>query len=251
MGPSAFLKVPLFLVSFGVGSALAADATVGIPVKSDLVKSACGACHEQDDAGRMTRISYERKTPEAWELTLKRMMRTGRVQLTSRAGQGDHPLSGRRPRARARRGAGRFLSRGEAADPRESGERRGRRDLQPLSSRRMVPEPAANQGGMAAPEGDAPRLLSHHRVPDVSRVAPGRAGRGRRSLVRGPRPRPRPRDLLTKGGASTGFSTGSPRTTRSRPPNGRNIARRRVPATFRESGSSPRISRRRGSSRER
>jgi quinohemoprotein amine dehydrogenase len=30
----------------------------------------------------MTRISYERKTPEAWELTLKRMMRTGRVQLS-------------------------------------------------------------------------------------------------------------------------------------------------------------------------
>jgi quinohemoprotein amine dehydrogenase len=30
----------------------------------------------------MTRISYERKTPEAWELTLKRMVRTGRVQLS-------------------------------------------------------------------------------------------------------------------------------------------------------------------------
>jgi len=36
----------LLLVSLGLGSALAADTTVGIPVKSDLVKSACGACHE-------------------------------------------------------------------------------------------------------------------------------------------------------------------------------------------------------------
>jgi quinohemoprotein amine dehydrogenase len=64
------------------GPALAADTPVGIPVRSELVKSACGACHEQDDAGMMTRISFERKTPEAWELTLKRMVRTGRVQLS-------------------------------------------------------------------------------------------------------------------------------------------------------------------------
>jgi quinohemoprotein amine dehydrogenase len=80
--PSAIVPVPLILVSLGLGPALAADTPPGIPVKSELVKSACGACHEQDDAGRMTRISYERKTPEAWELTLKRMMRTGRVQLS-------------------------------------------------------------------------------------------------------------------------------------------------------------------------
>jgi quinohemoprotein amine dehydrogenase len=81
--PSALIHVPLILVALGAGSAFAADpADAGIPVRSDLVKSACGACHEQDDTGRMTRISYERKTPEAWELTLKRMMRTGRVQLS-------------------------------------------------------------------------------------------------------------------------------------------------------------------------
>ncbi|MGH9336994.1 MAG: hypothetical protein ACRD21_24900, partial [Vicinamibacteria bacterium] len=72
---------PLFSIVFasGAGSTFAAE---GIPVTSDLVKNACGACHETDDQGMMTRISYERKTPEAWELTLKRMMRTGRVQLS-------------------------------------------------------------------------------------------------------------------------------------------------------------------------
>jgi quinohemoprotein amine dehydrogenase len=64
------------------GRASAADAPEGIPVRSALIESACGACHEKDDSGRMTRISYERKTPEAWEHTLKRMMRTGRVQLS-------------------------------------------------------------------------------------------------------------------------------------------------------------------------
>jgi quinohemoprotein amine dehydrogenase len=79
-----FVLVPLSLALFclGAGAAFAADPAPGLPVRSELVKSACGACHEQDDSGRMTRISYERKTPEAWELTLKRMMRTGRVQLS-------------------------------------------------------------------------------------------------------------------------------------------------------------------------
>jgi quinohemoprotein amine dehydrogenase len=72
----AFLVVPALLTSL----ALAADN--GIPVRSELVKNACGGCHEQDEKGLMTRISYERKSPEAWELTLKRMVRTGRVQLS-------------------------------------------------------------------------------------------------------------------------------------------------------------------------
>ncbi len=79
---SVFVAVLWIVVSLGLPPAHASDTVPGIPVKSELVKSACGACHEQDDAGRMTRISYERKTPEAWELTLKRMMRTGRVQLS-------------------------------------------------------------------------------------------------------------------------------------------------------------------------
>ncbi|HEY7697927.1 MAG TPA: hypothetical protein VIE88_05890, partial [Vicinamibacteria bacterium] len=83
--PSALFHFPLVFISLGslgAGRALAADASVGIPVKSALVQSACGACHETNDSGMMTRISYERKTPEAWELTLKRMVRTGRVQLS-------------------------------------------------------------------------------------------------------------------------------------------------------------------------
>jgi quinohemoprotein amine dehydrogenase len=77
---SAQVRVLAVLAFCGASPALAEEG--GIPVTSDLVRNACGACHEQDDEGRMTRISYERKTPEAWELTLKRMMRTGRVQLS-------------------------------------------------------------------------------------------------------------------------------------------------------------------------
>lgn len=78
----ALVAVPAFLFGCGVVSTFGADEPEGIPVTSDLVENACGGCHEQDDQGRMTRISYERKTPEGWELTMKRMMRTGRVQLS-------------------------------------------------------------------------------------------------------------------------------------------------------------------------
>jgi quinohemoprotein amine dehydrogenase len=77
----AFLLVPALVGWLDLRIAVAADN--GIPVRSDLVKNACGGCHEQDEKGLMTRISYERKSPEAWELTLKRMVRTGRVQLSA------------------------------------------------------------------------------------------------------------------------------------------------------------------------
>ncbi|MFQ5792047.1 MAG: quinohemoprotein amine dehydrogenase subunit alpha [Acidobacteriota bacterium] len=60
--------------------AFSADDASGLPVTSELVRSACGACHETDGRGRMSRISYQRKTPEGWQITVKRMIRTGRVQ---------------------------------------------------------------------------------------------------------------------------------------------------------------------------
>ena len=53
----------------------------GLPVESELVRNACGSCHQTDEHNRMTRISYLRKTPEGWQQTLKRMIRLGYVQL--------------------------------------------------------------------------------------------------------------------------------------------------------------------------
>jgi quinohemoprotein amine dehydrogenase len=47
----------------------------GLPVKSDLVRKSCGACHASDSQQRMSRISYVRKTPEGWEETIQRMAR--------------------------------------------------------------------------------------------------------------------------------------------------------------------------------
>jgi quinohemoprotein amine dehydrogenase len=47
----------------------------GIPVTNQLVIDKCSTCHKRDDKGRLTRISYERLTPEGWQQAIKRMVR--------------------------------------------------------------------------------------------------------------------------------------------------------------------------------
>jgi len=59
----------------------------GLPVKSQLVRDSCGACHKVDAAGRMSRISYVRKSPEEWEETIRRMVRIHGVSLTPEDGR--------------------------------------------------------------------------------------------------------------------------------------------------------------------
>ena len=54
----------------------------GIPVKSQLVQDKCGTCHTTDSQQRMSRISYQRKTPEGWEETVRRMVQLHKVSLT-------------------------------------------------------------------------------------------------------------------------------------------------------------------------
>jgi quinohemoprotein amine dehydrogenase len=47
----------------------------GIPVTEPLVISRCGTCHQKDEKGNLSRISWERTTPEGWEEAIKRMVR--------------------------------------------------------------------------------------------------------------------------------------------------------------------------------
>ena len=72
----AIVAVSLF------ASAAPAGTEDGIPVKSPLVEAACGSCHTSDDAGRMSRISWQRKSAEGWQITVIRMMRTGNISLS-------------------------------------------------------------------------------------------------------------------------------------------------------------------------
>ncbi len=53
----------------------------GIPVTHTAVVQNCVACHTQDSTGRMSRISYSRKTPEGWQNTIRRMVMLQNARL--------------------------------------------------------------------------------------------------------------------------------------------------------------------------
>lgn len=54
----------------------------GLAVNEPLLLAHCARCHQPDDRGHMSRISYLRKSPEGWSTTLKRMIRLYEVKLT-------------------------------------------------------------------------------------------------------------------------------------------------------------------------
>ena len=58
-----------------------AKPTEGIPVTDPLVIAKCSGCHKKDDKGNLTRISWERTTPEGWEEVIKRMVRLNGLTL--------------------------------------------------------------------------------------------------------------------------------------------------------------------------
>ena len=68
----------------GRGGAAATDEKPeeGIPVTNALVVSKCGTCHAKDAKGNLSRISWERSTPEGWEEAIKRMARLNGLTIT-------------------------------------------------------------------------------------------------------------------------------------------------------------------------
>jgi quinohemoprotein amine dehydrogenase len=54
----------------------------GIAVTNPLVIEKCGVCHTKDDKGNLSRISWERTTPEGWEEAIKRMVRLNGLQMS-------------------------------------------------------------------------------------------------------------------------------------------------------------------------
>src|SRR5215471_16539604 len=53
----------------------------GIAVNDPLVVAKCSGCHKKDDKGNLSRISWERTTPEGWEEVIKRMVRLNGLAL--------------------------------------------------------------------------------------------------------------------------------------------------------------------------
>jgi quinohemoprotein amine dehydrogenase len=67
--------------SFVAAQPPAADDATGIPIASDTVRQACGSCHRPDEAGRLSRISFRRTTPEGWQQTIRRMVTLNDVTI--------------------------------------------------------------------------------------------------------------------------------------------------------------------------
>ena len=57
----------------GAGAVDVAAQDGGFPVDDPTVIAECTRCHVQDDEGRLSRISWLRKTPEGWQTSLTRM----------------------------------------------------------------------------------------------------------------------------------------------------------------------------------
>ena len=53
----------------------------GYAITNQTVIESCQRCHTLDDEGRMTRISYLRKTPEGWQTSIRRMVSLHNVGL--------------------------------------------------------------------------------------------------------------------------------------------------------------------------
>jgi quinohemoprotein amine dehydrogenase len=51
-----------------------ADTTKGFAIANREILNNCTGCHKRDTAGYVQRISYERKTPEGWEMSIRRMV---------------------------------------------------------------------------------------------------------------------------------------------------------------------------------
>lgn len=78
----------ILAASLGMGQEHAPVAAVppepsepGIAVTSELVVAKCSGCHQKDAKGNLSRISWERSTPEGWEQAIKRMVRLNGLRI--------------------------------------------------------------------------------------------------------------------------------------------------------------------------
>jgi quinohemoprotein amine dehydrogenase len=45
----------------------------GIPITDETTRKACGSCHRPDEKNQLSRISFQRNTPEGWQTSIQRM----------------------------------------------------------------------------------------------------------------------------------------------------------------------------------
>jgi quinohemoprotein amine dehydrogenase len=76
-----FLALLADAVSTQPAAAPTAKPEAGIPITDQTVVKACGTCHRSDDKGQMSRISFQRNTPEGWQSTIQRMAALNGLQI--------------------------------------------------------------------------------------------------------------------------------------------------------------------------
>ena len=74
-----------WVLGLSMGWSADARAQDGIPITDKTVQAACGSCHTSDDKQQMSRISFQRNTPEGWQDTIKRMVALNGVRLEPQA----------------------------------------------------------------------------------------------------------------------------------------------------------------------
>ena len=67
--------------AFAASGASAQSSEEGFAIEHETIRARCAACHIPDADGRMSRISFERKTPEGWQTSLQRMVSLNGVTL--------------------------------------------------------------------------------------------------------------------------------------------------------------------------
>ena len=178
------------------------------PIEHETIRARCAACHLPDSEGRMSRISFERKTPEGWQGSLQRMISLNGVTLApEEAREIVKYLADNQGLAPEELRPGLFEVEKRMIDHRYHGGHRRRIHLHPVPFDGAGDHAAAHARGVGAPYVDAPRLLPARGLPGLSahgsHARPTRAGRGaarhapadgarRRSPLRGlPPPHPR------------------------------------------------------------
>ncbi len=78
----ATLPTFLFAAVAAIAQTPESPAEAGIPVTNATVRAKCSGCHRDDGKGSLTRISWERTTPEGWQQIIKRMVRLNGLVLT-------------------------------------------------------------------------------------------------------------------------------------------------------------------------
>ena len=158
-----------------------------------ILNARCAACHERTAEGGLARIKDQRKTPEAWDMTIVRMMQLHGVEVTDdeRVDPGQAP--GRHPGPGARRDGRLSLHpRARALGDRGAADRRARHHVRALPLLRAGRAAAAHRGGVAQARPFPSRPVPHDRVPGArarSQLVGDRirevAARARRALPAG------------------------------------------------------------------